>query len=121
CKSLHKILAWAFFIFGTVFSVLLVMDGTGRFEITGSNFAMIENVVLILEVLVILFIFFVSAKYKNWPTLGLAVIVAAISAYSYMNVAAIESASFNIDQFSQVMVLIVNIVGTAIILFATGY
>ncbi|MDD4522559.1 MAG: proton-conducting transporter membrane subunit [Methanosarcina sp.] len=120
-KSLYKILAWAFFIFGTVFSVLLVMDGTGRFEITGSNFAMIENVVLILEVLVILFIFFVSAKYKNWPTLGLAVIVAAISAYSYMNVAAIESASFNIDQFSQVMVLIVNIVGTAIILFATGY
>lgn len=120
-KSLYKILAWAFFIFGTVFSVLLVMDGTGRFEITGSNFAMIENVVLILEVLVILFIFFVSAKYKNWPTLGLAVIVAAISAYSYMNVAAIESASFNIDQFSQVMILIVNIVGTAIILFATGY
>ena len=120
-KSLYKILAWAFFIFGTVFSVLLVMDGTGRFEITGSNFAMLENIVLILEVLVILFIFFVSAKYKNWPTLGLAVIVAAISAYSYMNVAAIESASFNIDQFSQVMVLIVNIVGTAIILFATGY
>ncbi|HHV23990.1 MAG TPA: ech hydrogenase subunit [Methanosarcina sp.] len=120
-KSLYKILAWAFFIFGTVFSVLLVMDGTGRFEITGSNFAMLENIVLILEVLVILFIFFVSAKYKNWPTLGLAVIVTAISAYSYMNVAAIESASFNIDQFSQVMVLIVNIVGTAIILFATGY
>ena len=62
-----------------------------------------------------------SAKYKNWPTLGLGIISAAIFAYTYSNVPKVEGASFNIDQFSQVMILIVNIVGTAIILFATGY
>ena len=62
-----------------------------------------------------------SAKHKNWPTLALVAISAALSAYSFMNVAKVESASFNIDQFSQVMILIVNIIGTAIILFATGY
>jgi ech hydrogenase subunit A len=120
-KSLYKILAWAFFIIGVVLSVSLVMDGTGVVPIEEPGFATLELVVLILEVLVILFILAVSAKYKNWPTLGLGIISAAIFAYTYTNVAHVESASFNIDQFSQIMILIVNIVGTAIILFATGY
>lgn len=122
-KSMYKVLAWAFFIFGVIASVQLVRDGVGIYEITGPDFAMVENVVLVLEVLVILFIFAVSLKYKNWPTLGLGVISAAITGYSLLpgNVPEIESASFNIDQFSQVMILIVNMVGTAIILFATGY
>lgn len=120
-KSMYKVLAWAFFIFGVIFSVQLVRDGVGVFEITGSDFAMLENIVLVLEVLVILFILAVSAKYKNWPTLALGIIAAAAFAYTFANTPHVESASFNIDQFSQVMILIVNIVGTAIILFATGY
>lgn len=120
-KSMYKVLAWAFFIFGVIFSVQLVRDGVGVYEITGSNFAMIENIVLVLEVLVVLFVLAVSAKYKNWPTLVLGLISAGVFAYTFTNVPEVESASFNIDQFSQVMILIVNIVGTAIILFATGY
>ncbi|HWQ49019.1 MAG TPA: proton-conducting transporter membrane subunit [Methanosarcina sp.] len=120
-KSLYKILAWAFFIVGVALSVNLVLDGTGVVQIGEPNFAMFENIVLILEVLVILFILAVSAKYKNWPTLGLGIISAALFAYTYTNVPGAEGASFNIDQFSQIMILIVNIVGTAIILFATGY
>ncbi|HEY3362918.1 MAG TPA: proton-conducting transporter membrane subunit [Methanosarcina sp.] len=120
-KSLYKILAWALFIIGAALSVKLVLDGTGVVQVSEPNFATLENVVLILEVLVILFILAVSAKYKNWPTLGLGIISAALFAYTYSNVPKVEGASFNIDQFSQVMILIVNIVGTAIILFATGY
>ncbi|AKB14063.1 ech hydrogenase subunit A [Methanosarcina thermophila] len=120
-KSMYKYLAWAFFIIGVALSVNLVLDGTGVVEITEPNLAMYENIVLIFEVLVILFILAVSAKYKNWPTLVLGIISAAIFAYTFTNVPHVESASFNIDQFSQVMILIVNIVGTAIILFATGY
>jgi ech hydrogenase subunit A len=120
-KSMYKVLAWAFFIFGVIFSVQLIRDGVGVYEIAGSNFAMVENIVLVLEVLVVLFILAVSAKYKNWPTLVLGLISAALFAYTFTNVPEVESASFNIDQFSQVMILIVNIVGTAIILFATGY
>jgi ech hydrogenase subunit A len=120
-KSLYKFLAWAFFIVGAVSSIMLVLDGTGKVEIAGSSFALFENIVLILEVLVILFVFYVSAKHKSWPTLALIAIQTVIAAYSYMSVAKVESASFNIDQFSQVMILIVNIIGTAIILFATGY
>lgn len=125
-KSLYKILAWAFFIIGVVLSVTLVLDclptgGAGAFDVSESSFPMLENIVLVLEVLVILFILAVSAKYKNWPTLGLGIISAALFAYTYANVPGAEGASFNIDQFSQVMILIVNIVGTAIILFATGY
>src|SRR5690606_26257574 len=120
-KSIYKYLAWAFFIIGVALSVNLVLDGTGVVEISEPNFAMFENIVLILEVLVILFILAVSAKYKNWPTLALGIVSAAIFAYTFTNVPHAESASFNIDQFSQVMILIVNIVGTAIILFATGY
>lgn len=120
-KSLYKYLAWAFFIIGVALSVNLVLDGTGVVQIGEPNFAMFENIVLVLEVLVILFILAMSAKYKNWPTLGLGLISAAIFAYTFTNAPHAESASFNIDQFSQVMILIVNIVGTAIILFATGY
>jgi len=122
-KSMYKVLAWAFFIFGVIASVQLVRDGAGVYEITGSNFAMVENIVLVLEVLVILFIFAVSIKFKNLPTLGLGIISAAITGYTLLpgNVPEVESAVFNIDPFSQVMILIVNIVGTAIILFATGY
>lgn len=120
-KSLYKILAWAFFILGVALSVKLVLDGTGVVPVPESNFAMLENIVLILEVLVILFILAVSAKYKNWPTLGLGIISAALFGYTYANVHGAEGATFNIDPFSQVMILIVNIVGTAIILFATGY
>jgi ech hydrogenase subunit A len=120
-KSLYKYLAWAFFIIGVALSVNLVLDGTGVVQIGEPNFAMFENIVLVLEVLVILFIIAISAKYKNWPTLGLGLISAAIFAYTFTNVPGAEGASFNIDQFSQIMILIVNIVGTAIILFATGY
>jgi len=120
-KSLYKYLAWAFFIIGAALSVNLVLDGTGVVPIGEPSFAMLENVVLILEVLVILYILAVSAKYKNWPTLGLGIISAALFAYTYTSVPKVESASFNIDQLSQVMILIVNIIGTAIILFATGY
>lgn len=120
-KSLYKYLAWAFFIIGVALSVNLVLDGTGVVQIGEPNFAMFENIVLILEVLVILFILAVSAKYKNWPTLGLGIVSAALFAYTFTNVPGAEGASFNIDQFSQIMILIVNIVGTAIILFATGY
>lgn len=120
-KSMYKVLAWAFFIFGVFASVQLVRDGVGVYEITGPDFAMVENIVLVLEVLVVLFVLGVSAKYKNWPTLVLGLISAGVFAYTFTNVPEVESASFNIDQFSQVMILIVNIVGTAIILFATGY
>ena len=120
-KSLYKILAWAFFIVGTVLSIMLVLDGTGKVEIAGSSFATFESIVLILEALIILYVLYVSAKHKNWPTLGLIVISAALAAYTFTSVPKVESASFNIDQLSQVMILIVNIIGTAIILFATGY
>ena len=120
-KSLYKVLAWAFFLVGVATSVMLVLDGTGKVEVTGSNFATFESIVLILEVLIILYIFYVSAKHKNWPTLALIAISTFLTAYSYMNIAKVESAFFNIDQLSQVMILIVNIIGTAIILFATGY
>ena len=120
-KSLYKLLAWAFFIVGAVSSIMLVLDGTGKVEVAGSSFALLENIVLILEVLIILFVFYVSAKHKSWPTLALIAIQTVIAAYSYMTIAKVESVSFNIDQFSQVMILIVNIIGTAIILFATGY
>ncbi|AKB46683.1 Energy-conserving hydrogenase (ferredoxin), subunit A [Methanosarcina sp. Kolksee] len=120
-KSLYKYLAWAFFIIGVVLSVSLVLGGTGVVSVEEPNFAMFENIVLVLEVVVILFILAISAKYKNWPTLGLGIISAALFAYTYANVPGAESASFNIDQLSQLMILIVNIVGTAIILFATGY
>ena len=120
-KSLYKILAWAFFIVGTVLSIMLVLDGTGKVEIAGSSFATFESIVLILEALIILYVLYVSAKHKNWPTLGLIVISAALAAYNFTSVPKVESASFNIDQLSQVMILIVNIIGTAIILFATGY
>jgi ech hydrogenase subunit A len=68
-KSLYKYLAWAFFIIGVALSVNLVLDGTGVVQIGEPNFAMYENIVLLLEVLVILFILAMSAKYKNWPTL----------------------------------------------------
>jgi len=120
-KSLYKYLAWAFFIIGVVLSVSLVLGGTGVVSVEEPNFAMFENIVLVLEVVVILFIIAVAAKYKNWPTLGLGIISAGLFAYTYANVPGAESASFNIDQLSQLMILIVNIVGTAIILFATGY
>jgi len=120
-KSLYKYLAWAFFIIGVVLSVSLVLGGTGVVSVEEPNFAMFENIVLVLEVVVILFILAISAKYKNWPTLGLGIISAGLFAYTYANVPGAESASFNIDQLSQLMILIVNIVGTAIILFATGY
>ncbi|MCO5381016.1 MAG: ech hydrogenase subunit [Methanosarcina barkeri] len=120
-KSLYKVLAWAFFLVGVATSVMLVLDGTGKVEVAGSNFATFESIVLILEVLIILYIFYVSAKHKNWPTLALIAISTVLTAYSFMNIEKVESASFNIDQLSQVMILIVNIIGTAIILFATGY
>ncbi|MDR7664437.1 proton-conducting transporter membrane subunit [Methanosarcina sp. Z-7115] len=120
-KSLYKVLAWAFFLVGVATSVMLVLDGTGKVEVAGSNFATFESIVLILEVLIILYIFYVSAKHKNWPTLALIAISTVLTAYSFMNIEKVESASFNIDQLSQIMILIVNIIGTAIILFATGY
>ena len=61
-KSLYKILAWAFFIVGVALSVMLVLDGTGKVEVAGSNFATFESIVLILEVLIILYILYCVSK-----------------------------------------------------------
>jgi ech hydrogenase subunit A len=120
-QKYYKLLASLLFVSGTVISVLLAIEGPQRIAVTGTLFHVMEGVILTGEVLVLLFLYYVSIKHKRWSVLVLALISTALSAYTIMYGAKVEDVFFNVDKLSIVMALIVNIIGTLIVVFSNDY
>lgn len=120
-KSYYKLLASLLFLSGTVISILLAIGGPQKIAITGSLFSIMEGIIFVGEILVILFLYYVSIKHKRWSVLILALVSTGLSIYMNFYVSKPEQIFFNVDKLSIVMALIVNIIGTLIVVFSNDY
>lgn len=120
-KSYYKFLSYLFCAFGIVFSILLAVNGPMQISLNGGTFKMVETIVTILEVCIIAFIFAISAKHKRWAVFSLNIAQTILFVYSTFFMEKAEKIVFNVDYLSIIMLLIVNIVGTLIVVFANGY
>lgn len=120
-KSYYKFLSYLFCAFGIVFSVLTTIQGPIKVTLSGGSFSIIETIVSITEICIIAYIFYMSAKHKRWPLFSLNIIQTFLFIYSTFFMEKAERVVFNIDNLSIIMLLIVNIIGTLIVVFANGY
>lgn len=120
-QSYYKVLACLLCISGTVLSILLGVKGPDKIAVTGNFLHIMEGIVLAGEILVLLFLYYVSIKHKRWHVLVLAVLSTCLTVYMETSIQKPEHIFFNVDRLSIVMVLIVNIIGTLIVLFSNDY
>lgn len=120
-QKYYKLLATLLFLSGTVISILLALKGPQKILVSGSTLSIMEGIISVGEILIILFLYYVSIKHKRWSVLALAVISTGLYVYMATNVAAPEQIFFNVDKLSIAMALIVNIIGTLIVVFSNDY
>lgn len=118
-KKIYKLLSWLIFIILATLSVLTLLKGTQSFSLTGQALEYSKMTVLAVELILTAFILYKSIQNKRWFTLLLGLIQLASLGYSalYMK----DAITFNTDRLSLVMMLIVNIIGTLIIIYSNGY
>jgi NADH:ubiquinone oxidoreductase subunit 5 (chain L)/Multisubunit Na+/H+ antiporter, MnhA subunit len=120
-RSFNKIVSGAFCTLGAIFSILLSIQGPQRIILSGGAYSITEGIITMLEVLITLYLFLISIKHKRWEVFTLSVISAALSVYSIVFVKEGAEAFLNADKLSIVLALIINIIGTLIVLFANEY
>jgi ech hydrogenase subunit A len=120
-KNYYKILSYILCGFGIIASIVLAIQGPTSIIISGSLFGISEGIVVICEVLIIFYLFYVSIKHKRWHVLALTVIQTLLFIYSTFFMQKAETGALSIDYLSIIMALIVNIIGTLIVVFANGY
>lgn len=120
-KRYYKVLSCIICFISIVLSVFLVIGGEQRIELTGASYQIIEAIVLVCEVLITLYLYLVSIRNKRWPVLGLTIMLTCLSIYTVFFMEKSETAYINVDKLSIVMALIVNIIGTLILLFSNAY
>lgn len=120
-KNYIKILSIALFAISSFFAVKLVYNGPQFILVEGSTFHIVEGLILAVEVLIIIFLYYVSIKHKRWGTFALTVIQTGLTVYTTLFMSKPDSATFEIDKLSMVMALIVNIIGTLIVMFSNEY
>lgn len=120
-RPYQKTLSFLLFFIGTILSLILVLQGTDKIAIEGTLFKIIEGVILLLEVFILVFLYWLSIKHKRWTLFALILLQTGLSVYTTFFLHTQESAFLYIDKLSLVMALIVNIVGTLILIFSNGY
>ena len=120
-KNTYKALSYLLCITSSALAIMLVVGGVNSFEITGTNYTILEAVVTIFEVVILAYLFIVSNKHKRWSSFALTVVQAILTIYTVFFMGKSEGFSIAADKLSLVMVLIINIIGTLIVIFANGY
>lgn len=120
-KAYYKILSYLACAFGIISSVILAFKGPTVIEISGSAFSIMEGIITLLEVLVILFLFYVSQKHKRKGVFTLTFVQTLLFIYTLFFMERHSEVTLNVDSFSIIMLLLINIVGTLILVFANGY
>ncbi len=84
---------------------------------------LVENIILLAEIAVALFIIAISLKFKKYLIAVLAVVQTVIILYAekFASVETILSQELFADEFSVIMALIIGIIGSLICLYSVGY
>lgn len=120
-KTYFKMLSYLLFAFGTIASIALAIHGPVQLIIEGSAFTMMEALITVLEILIIVFLFSVSMKHKRKGVFSLTFLQSILFIYTAFFMEKHHETVLNVDSFSIVMILLVNIIGTLIVVFANGY
>lgn len=120
-KNYYKVLAGIMFITSSFLAIMLALKGEQQIIIAGNLYSIFENIILLFEAVIIIYLYVVSIKNKRWTALGLTIVLTSLSIYTSLFIKVSEEAIINIDKLSLVMSLIVNIIGTLIIVFSIEY
>ncbi|MFL0266658.1 NADH-quinone oxidoreductase subunit L [Candidatus Clostridium radicumherbarum] len=120
-KKLYKILSYVLLAFGAIASITIAIHGPIQLQITGSAFSFLEGIITVLEILILAFIFWVSKKHNRKVVFALTILQTIIFIYSTFFMDKHHEALINVDSFSIIMLLLINIIGTLILVFANGY
>lgn len=120
-KKLYLPLSWVLFALCAITSVSAVIYGPAKFEISGTAFNFFETLMQLMEILLLLYFYYISAKYKRWHVFALNIIQTLLTLYTFFFMEKSTSVYINVDKLSLLMLLIINIVGTLILIFANGY
>jgi ech hydrogenase subunit A len=106
-------------------AMYVVLRGTALLKIDDRLYETFELSIKAFEIIVIGFLYYVAIKYKKWGTLALTVVQTILTVYTFLfnstNIDLERTCCFNIDMLTLVMVLIINVVGSLIVLFSNGY
>lgn len=120
-KIYFKLLSILLFLTLSALSIRLAGIGPIRVDISGGIFHLTEKLIILFEAAITIYILFISVKHKRKGTTLLAILLGLLSIYSILFIPQITQTSFNIDKLSLVMALIINIIGTLIIVFSNNY
>jgi ech hydrogenase subunit A len=117
----YKFLSYFLTALCSAFSIAVTVMGPQSYEISGTVFTIMEDTIVVVEVAMVLFFVYISIKHKRLSVILLSALQGLILLYTLMFTTRESTAHINIDKLSIIMLLIINIVGTLIIIFANGY
>lgn len=120
-KMLYKLLSYLLFIFGASASIALAIHGPFSFQLSGVSFSLLETIINITEALIIIFLFWISKRHNRKSIFLLTFLQAILFIYSTFFMEKHKEVLINVDSFSIIMLLLVNIIGTLILIFSNSY
>lgn len=117
----YKFLSYCLTVTCSALAIAVTVIGSQSYEVSGTTFTIIEHIIVILEVAMVLFFMYTSIKHKRPGVILLSALQGLIILYTLMFTTRESAAHINIDKLSIVMLLIINIVGSLIVVFANGY
>lgn len=120
-KALYKPFSYALFVICSVLSVLVAYGGPQEIIVSGNAYKTVELTILVIETVIVIILFAFSIRHKQKLSLFLVIIQLLVLVYSLFFTKLEHEALIKLDKLSIIMLLIINIVGTMIVIFATGY
>lgn len=120
-KKLYLPITWTLFVLCTIFSISTVIYGPIRIEISGAAFKFFETLIILCEILLLAYVYYISVKHKRWHVFAINLIQIILTIYSTFFMTQNTNAFINVDKLSLLMLLIINIIGTLILIFSNGY
>jgi ech hydrogenase subunit A len=120
-KTLYKPLACLLSVVCTILTLIVLIKGPNRFEISGELYTVVEAVIIFFEAAIAIYFIYVSIRHKRFMVLTLSLLQLCVLIYTIVFSKGEHSAFINIDKLSIVMLAIINVIGTLIIVFANGY
>lgn len=120
-KKFYLPLSWILFVLCTIISISTVIYGPSKIEVSSTALSYFEAIMELAEILLLVYFYYVSIKHKRWNVFALNIIQTVLTFYTLFFMDKSTSVYINIDKLSLLMVLIINIVGSLILIFANGY
>lgn len=114
-------MSWVLFVLCAIAAVSTVIYGPAKIQISDTAFKIFETLMESIEILLLIFFYYVSIRHKRWHVFALTVIQTFLTLYTFFFMEKNTNVYINVDKLSLLMLLIINIIGTLILIFSNGY